>query len=381
MGISMREIANGTKAALSALAHLGGVEYDVLWASALRRSGAGIACGDNRFDRTFVRPKARLAICPACIQPDGANRIAAYEKTAWRFTPIRTCPLHDHVLVDEVVKPEAQLSPYDFHCRIERFIGQPELTRHREATGLERYITSRLAEGFEGGTPWLDAMSIQIVAEASEHLGVLEKFGADTARSSLTDDQLHEAGGVGFGILTEGPAAFQRCLKDSMIRHPGGSNALAANIAFCEHLYHWLDKTGGADQPCREMKNLIRELMLCSRPLSADDRIFGEPVGERRLYSLYQAAKLCGMHTTRLRRLLRIEGVLDDTQQKETPQKTVFPVNPQTTRLLNRLRGSIPLASASRYIGAPRLQFDLLRKAGLINPVVRDWGRPHLQLA
>lgn len=77
-------------------------------------------------------------------------------------------------------------------------------------------------------------------------------------------------------------------------------------------IYEWLSHDT-RDTAYDSVRELVREHALDNLPLAADDLLFGRPVGERRLYTLWHASKAVGFAPSAARRILTALGHLDRT--------------------------------------------------------------------
>lgn len=101
---------------------------------------------------------------------------------------------------------------------------------------LEHYLIARIAgAGTDAG--WLDGLSLHVLAQTAENLGVLMTLGPDARRSDITDLQWIEAGAVGHSVLAAGPDALHHVLADMKRGHVNDAVRYRARYRF---FFEWL---------------------------------------------------------------------------------------------------------------------------------------------
>lgn len=382
VGLVFRDVRTGTKEALSALARLGGVDFEQLWSSTLRSHGPTHICRDNLIDGALRRTLDRLVVCPACIASDLSNwsyagSAAPAGRTAWLLKPIMTCVEHNLALEPvNTLRPPSTWQYCDFARRIQEYAEQLGYrlanTTSRPASTLERYLCTRLNGTPPDVGPLFNTLPFYAVAHASLVLGAFDMFGPKVFLRRLTDDQRRECGAAGFDILAAGPEALRKCLHANLDRWPKGKNATSAAAHF-GGLHAWLLYRRG-DASYSFLREAIRELMVSNRAMRADTLIYGVAPGGKRLQSVRIASQEIRMHPKRLQRLLIAAGILDKEAAGLSAHKAAFPADAKADEVLQRVKRCIPKWAAAAYVNAPPLQFDLMHKAGLVVPFVKSGG-------
>ena len=142
-------------------------------------------------------------------------------------------------------------------------------------------------------------------------------------------------------------------------------------LASDKSLVEWRNKHCAPATAGMFIRAIIRDLMVATRALGTYDTVFGCSAGVRRLHSVRTAVKLTGKHPKRLNRLLHAAGFLDDDAMLLSAHQAAFPADTKAELFLERVKRSMPMGAARRYINASRDQFDLLLKAGLVAPFIR----------
>lgn len=383
VGLVFHDLLAGSRDTLEQLADLGGVNPEQIWSSALIPEGADFRCGANLIEPTLRRSMDRLMVCPVCLAADLTNcpeagPAAPAGRTAWLLKPISTCVQHECGLVEADIRLKKATweaaNLHDFARRVRPFasaIGsQMASALRRPATGLERYLWARL----DGSTPMdstlVDSLPFYAVAKASLILGAFTTFGPKVAVKTLTDEQRREVEATGFNILAAGQDVLRHSLRESMERWPKGKNAASTN-AFFGSLHIWLTYRGG-DPSYDFLRCIIRELMVSRQAMRAEVTIYGVPAGAPRLQSVLTASEETGAHPKRLQRLLIATGVLHEKSARVSAHKATFPTDQRAAEVLAHVSRCISKAAAAKYINAPRVQFDLLHKTGLITPFIKS---------
>lgn len=385
VGLLFRDVVAGTHDALAWLADLGGVSFEQLWSSALRADDADFRCGANLIEPALRRSMDRLMVCPACIAADlsrypEAGSCAPAGRVAWLLNPVSTCIEHECALVAADIRPtEAAWRAPEFHNfagRIQPFTLAIEshmaTAMRRPPTGLECYLSARLGGAAPIASPLVDPLPFYAVAQASLILGAFTTFGPKAAVRNLTADQRREVEAAGFDILAAGPDALWTSLRESMGRWPKGKNAASAN-AFFGSLHTWLLYRSG-DTSYDFLRSTIRDLMLSTQAMRSNTTIYGLPTGAQRLQSVLTVSEETGAHPKRLQRLLLATGVLHEKSALVSAHKATFPTDQRAAEVLARVFRCVSKGAAAKYVNAPRVQFDLLHKTGIIAPYTKSGG-------
>ena len=190
--------------------------------------------------------------------------------------------------------------------------------------------------------------------------------------SALGDAERDRAVETGFTFYREGEAAIREALDE--IRSRSGAQAVQAGpLAYYGSLYDWLDRRSNIVDP-GPIRALLREHILDHMAAEPGERILGEEVEERRLYTVQSLAETLGVDRRRMSRLLKKLGLIPDQATDLESGNMVFPVA-EVEQLLSDFRDAIPLHELSDYIGASRSQAEGLYREGVLSPVIPPNGR------
>jgi len=385
MGFAFRDVIKGTEEALLQLANLGGADIEQLRSCALRFDGFDYACGSNLIEPALRRSMDQLMVCPACVAADlsrwgDVGAAAPAGRTAWLLTPVSICVEHHIALVAADIRPKnapwRAVEFHDFARRIQPFIQEIEhqvaTAERRAPTKLEYHLHICLGGARPVINELVDALPFYAVAQASLVVGTFLRFGPKAGLKHLSEGQRREVEATGFDILTAGPEALRAALRDGIERWPKGKNAAGAN-AFFGTLHTWLLYRSG-DAAYEFLREAIRNVMVSTTATRASEAIYGIVPDSGRLQSVLTVSEETGMHPKRLQRLLVATGVLGADSAHLSAHKATFPADDRTSNILERILRCIPKGAAREYVNAPRVQFDLLHKAGIITPFIKAGG-------
>lgn len=386
VGLCFRDVVAGTDEALTVLASLGGLDLTALRGAALRAHGAEYRFGDNAIGSKLRRSMDRLYVCPLCAAEDLSREpslgiSAVGGRVSWLLTPMATCTRHGVALVVADERPETESwgvpQLYDVARRLRRFIG--DIDRHVAAamslppTRLEEYLASRLERRCAKLASDLDTMPFYAVADLSPVLGAFLSLGPKATPKKLPEMQYREVAELGFDVLAAGPQALRERLGEGMERWPKGENAASA-VGFFGTFHTWLLYRNG--NPSYEfIRRAVQDLMFSSHAMRATEAIYGVAPGERRLQSVHIASQELGVHPKRLQKLLIAAGALGEGAATVSHHKAVFPADASSAEVLARIARAATKKQAGEYVNAPQRQFDLLHKAGLVEPFIQSGGK------
>jgi len=330
MKIMVRDLLDGSAAVLAKLATLGGIDAAQLMRSSIRSSSlAQVTIGAERLDRSQMRRRCTM-LCPACLAEDMACRpdleeAAPYGRVAWLVDAIGTCAIHERALVPPDAPECNDLD--DFTLRL-----RPNLERLRELTAsapkrrpssLETYVLARLAGRPALPPDWLAAQPLRVIIAASELVGQL---AAGTAGKKLTEDERRSVDATGFDIVACGPVGIREILDTRVQLARRGSESLDAATIYGS-LYEHLSETAG-DSDYESLQRVVRDHLLETVPLSADEIVFGKLVGHRCLHSVATAATEFRAHRWLVRRLLAKARLLPSDHEDFTCDRVTFEAEP-----------------------------------------------------
>jgi hypothetical protein len=202
-----------------------------------------------------------------------------------------------------------------------------------------------------------------------ETVGAVIVKGIGTGFRGLTDDEWWQAGKEGFDLLADGPHGI-RDLLGQFAASFWDRKGSARGKAWLGRLHEWLNNEVAQDASYEPVRTIIRDHLIETLPLGPGDEILGQPVTERRLWSVHSAAREIGAHPKRLRTLLAESGFIPGNKDL-TDDRATFPADQKAEAFLARVRGAMPVLKARTYINAPRVQFAILFDAGVIQPFIR----------
>ncbi|RVK42994.1 TniQ family protein [Sinorhizobium meliloti] len=337
LGFSFNGLSAGKRQDVERFAQAVGRFPESLGPALVQSDGIHVAVAGEKLPRTYLQ-RNRLRFCPHCVQEDeasGAGRAGtrAYGRMAWLVSLIRTCPIHHTKLLTSArSRPEAL---DDFFVRLGwELLLMPEHLRKsvpQQPTGLETYVVDRL-NGDRTHMPFLDDLPMYAAGQLSEWVGAVLMFGVDFKPNEMTEDNWREAGGEGFGALSEGEHGFRQFLKSL---HPKCSSG----------------RLGSAD-PSSVYGQLYTSLMLCSGD-AAFDRIRAI-VREVSLEHLPLASRNVGPDLSDGDGRDHRDGALADPVE---PQQDSCPVDGS---------GSLSVAAAAKLMRSTRPAVIALVKQGLL---------------
>ena len=287
----------------------------------------------------------------------------------WQLTHFRACARHGLALVE--IGAEANRERiHDFGGRVAAALGRLDeiaaAASAREASPLEAYLADRL-DG-RAGPEWLDGLEFSVAATTCEMLGAVAPTERRPRLTEFSDDDWHVAGGRGFEVAAGGETAILAWLAEMRRTCPRSLGGKEELRAFYGKFYEWLSRAAGdaAYDPVRE---IVRRDALASLPLGVDDEVFGQPVGRRRLHSIWTASIEYGLHAKVIRKLLAARGLLPAGHEDQTPNLVLFDAV-ASDAALTTARDGVTLIEARAYLNADRVQTNLLHKHNFIKPAI-----------
>lgn len=381
MGFTFLSVVNGEPDALEELTRLGGCDREALFGNALRRLE-----DFDKFEylgqslRHASLRRTRLRVCPACLAEDMARwpefgLEAVYGRSEWQVAHFRTCPTHRMPLVTAASEDTPKFV-HDFSILI-----RPALKRigvwmaehiERKPSGLETYLRCRLHGLARRTTDWLDSLSFHAAARLCEIVGAVVLHGPQVKISPMTDDDWWKMGDVGYDALVDGPDGMRTVLGRLADTYWSGIGGTGPKALF-GRLYEWLAHE--TDDPDYEpVRAVITQYVMDTMPVGPGGEIFGKPITERRLWSVYAASLETGVHVKRLRKMLAEGGIIPENTVGLTNHRVVFPATAAVETFLERASTTMSLKKAGEHINAPRVQITLLYRHGFITPFTRGAG-------
>lgn len=377
-GISFQKIVDGDELEIRRLADLSSAQIQDLLPNAIRKIGTMYELRGQSITKPAIR-RAKVHICPLCIQADIARSVlspelAAYGRPEWAVTAIRTCAKHEVALV-EVKRdlPPGQLHDFarNIADAIPRIDELAEGAVRRRASGLETYLLGRLEGRKEH--PWLDTMPFYAAARTIEIVGAVASFGKRINMDKLLDDDWYEAGDVGFDILKSGAIGltdFMSVLKEEHVPKTDRGSADGPQAVYGKLFMSYAQ--GLPDPAYDPVRRAMAEHILANFPLGPGDTLFGKPVETRRFHSIRTASITFDLHPKRLRKLIEAEGLISDPKLND---RDILFDAAVADRVFRREVDSLTLKEVEKYINAPRPMAQVLYRAGLIQRHVTGIGQ------
>lgn len=373
-GIHFQSVIDASSDAVGIIADLGGVPFvDLIRHGFVREGKLNFRHRNERLVRFSVR-RSRIRVCPRCLSEDIRNnprvapRLAVHNRAMWLIDAIKTCSAHSLKLV-EVGNDLAPGYLHDFAhymaLALPRLDNVVEKAPRRLPTALEIYIQKRLDGARQA--PFLDSLELHAAIRTCEMIGAMDLFGQSANLKTLNDDDWWDAGVCGFEFATSA-APISTFLNKLQATHPHSRRGPQGPQVRLGRFYKWL-AFGAADTAYDPVRAVVGRHIRDNRPLAAGDIVFGSPVVERTLHSIWSLSTESGMHPKRLRKLLRAAGIIGDDQMALPSHLVTFDPRPAED-LVRRLKGALPLPAAGKYLNAARSQASLLANGRFIKPCV-----------
>ncbi len=377
-GTTFQKVVDGDPLALAMVAAKGGVAPEAL------AENAFIKIGERRHllrGEALVRGslrRAAVAICPKCLAgdiadaPDLRAELAPYQRALWQIAAVKTCPVHTTPLVvlDKDLTP-SMLHDWSHH------VGKvlPNLSRLAfEAgtgplTGLETYVTTRVALGpVRGGL--LDTLPLYVAIAACDLFGAVATLGRMPNLKRLTDEEWRVAGGVGFDILADGQAGVEAFLEDLRRTYPYSGAGTEGPQAVFGRIYQVLE-FGREDKAFDPLRDLVGDFIRTRFPVGPGNVVFGKPVEQRVLHSIRTISIETRLHPKRLRKLLEAANLLPEGSGDLVDGNCLFDAVRGSSVAQEAAAATLSVRQAGEYLNAPRVQKDMLYRAGIIVPRIK----------
>jgi hypothetical protein len=223
-------------------------------------------------------------------------------------------------------------------------------------TVFEIYVLKRLDGARQ--TPFLDSLELHASIRTCEIIGAVAAFGRTVNLKRLNDDDWWRAGAAGFEIAAGGPMAISGFLDNLQATCPYSRRGPQGLQVRFGGIYKWL-AFGAEDPAYGPVRAVVGRHIRDNQPLAAGDTIFGSPVVERTLHSIWSLSTESGLQPKGLRKLLRAAGIIGDDQMALPSHLVIFDPGPAED-LVRRIKGAVTLSAAGKYLNAPRVHTHLL---------------------
>lgn len=203
-------------------------------------------------------------------------------------------------------------------------------------------------------------------------LGAILQHGHKVAITKLKPADTEEATDIGFSIYAEGPKAIEEALDT--IRQTSTATAVqAGSLAQYGKLFDWLDRRSNAINP-GPIRDILRDHIVKHSAVEPGRNVLGVEITERRYHTLYSLSATVGVERPRLSRLLKKLGEIPMDATEVESGTMVFEAE-RSVRLIEAFATAIPLQDVPAYLGATRGQFEILYRAGIVQPLIPRAGR------
>ncbi|MBA8878296.1 TniQ family protein [Phyllobacterium myrsinacearum] len=372
-GMHFQKVVDGDPSTLEKLANLTGANPEYLLKSTFRRTADREYWFRGEKIRREGLVRAYLRICPACVADD-LQRLTCeeparpYQRSTWLLSNIRTCSVHNRAIThfpDTISVHNLHDFTTLIHPRLSSI--ETELARGvaRTPSSLETYLCSRL-DGTASESHWLSGFRFDAAAKLCETVGAVGIHGIKTRYSSLTEDQLYEAGGHGFEIVSKGARGIRDFLSALQDERSDDKFASGPKKTFSK-LYEWLSHESD-DSAYDPMRTIMAEHCVETMPLGPGDQLFGKPIPVRKLHSIHTASLETGLHPKRFRKLLQLAGHIGEDSVGVVNDRVLFDAA-ATQGFIERVVDSLTFKDAAEYINVPRPHDRGLFESGLIRPL------------
>lgn len=226
------------------------------------------------------------------------------------------------------------------------------------------WLEGRLQDGRD--STWLASQSIYAATNFCRLLGAeLSRLDPEPGQQSAPEYfALRAAQASGFKVAAQGEAEIKAAL-DRLAEHAGASTDTAQKAFGQIFIKFRNDYKNDAD--FAQLRNIVRDSILENWAIAEGEEVLGEIVTERRLHSVYTAAKEVGTTKARLAQLLVEVGALtqDDTRP---PHRRVFDAR-QNAPFMAAVTSMASLRDLRKAMGATRNEIDALIEEEILTPV------------
>ncbi|NBZ89516.1 hypothetical protein GV832_18160 [Rhodobacteraceae bacterium CYK-10] len=366
LGIPLIELARGDEQAVLRLCDRAGHDP----AKVLRNTIGAV--GGRRYRLRGLEFSAEFTtgpvtrICPACLGEDMTGTrlpaVAMRHRLFWRLAPVRTCPIHGFALRDLRSGKWDDIAHELQAMRSLIVAAQQVPPVVRVVSPLQAYAVARLEDC--PGPAWLDGQDIDQAVRATEMLGALEAYGPKLKASDMSEDMWDAAGRAGWPIVSEGGAAIRGYLM-ARVTTSGEKNA-TPRAAF-GMLHAWLSGSRLSKNP-GPIRDMLRDVILETTPLSKGHMLLGKPVTDPHLCSVASIAKSEGLDGRTLRNVLQVAGLLrpEGAEQQSNPIVVDYTA---ARDLIDVVKHAVPVTRLPSMLGASRPLIALLIEIGQLQRV------------
>jgi hypothetical protein len=262
-----------------------------------------------------------IGVCPGCLREDlavlpGPPEYRTHWRAWWKLRFARTCPFHRMRLVCE--RPDGGA--------LDALAGDP---RRAAGPGVdladaisepvndvqgETYLLGRLGYGPRTSMPILDALPFKAAVRALDRFGAVATGGLRAYTSFDGEVDPHDALAAGAAIFVEGREGVDRFLDRLVADNEPERGQWGPRQAYGQ-IYAWLERERYAgEDDLKPIRDIVAAHALRTIPVNPNEELFGEKIGERRLFALHHVWKETGIHTSRLRAVLQGLGLIGEAE-------------------------------------------------------------------
>ncbi|WP_406721214.1 TniQ family protein [Thioclava litoralis] len=289
-------------------------------------------------------------VCPACLNEDMAEarypNAAVRHRLLWKLAPVRTCAVHGIALRDLCVGTWDNLAGALQAVAAPDVAGRQVRDVVRTVSPLQDYATARLEH--IAGPEWLDGQDIDQAVRATEMLGALELFGPKMKASEMSHDMWDAAGRAGWPIVSTGGAAIRQYL---LARVTSSRGKRAAPRAAFGMLHTWLSSHRPTQNP-EPIRDILRDVIVETTPLSKGQMLLGKPVTDPHLSSIASIARAEGVDAGTMRDVLLMAGLLDAEDVARRSNRLVIDCT-VARDLIDIVKHAVPSRACRPFWGLP----------------------------
>ncbi|MDA9509431.1 hypothetical protein XI09_33305 [Bradyrhizobium sp. CCBAU 11386] len=226
---------------------------------------------------------------------------------------------------------------------------------------MEGYLLDRL-QGLAKSS-WLDEFPFFAAVHVTELIGAVAAFGTRVNFDILNEDQRYEARHAGAKLAHPSPDELLKLMDNLMKEHLSKDTGSTKSPAAIFGKLYTTPAQGLPDPAFDPLRTVMGAFILKRFALGPGDRLFGQPVTERRLHSIRSASLEYKLHPKRLRKILLAEGLISTPKGRD--RDVDFAVQ-HAERIFRREHDSLAMHEVARYLSATRAQTEALLSAGVL---------------
>lgn len=281
--------------------------------------GEAVLNGERIADWDFGT--ASVGVCPGCLREDlinlpGPTDFRTHWRAWWKLRFARACPFHRVRLVCE----RSDGGALDALALDPRRAAGPmvdlaeAVSESVEDVRGEAYLLGRLGYGCRTSMPILDRMPFKAAMRTLDRFGAVATGGLQAYTSFDGEVDPHDALAAGATIFAGGREGVDRFLDRLVASHEPLRGQWGPRQAYGQ-IYAWLERERYAgNDDLKPIRDIVAAHALATIPVNPNEELFGEKIGERRLFALHHVWKETGIHTLRLRAVLQGLGLIDEAQ-------------------------------------------------------------------